>query len=82
MQLVAACMSSLVKDNSLPKFMPMVKDVHETPELDALIHKLVGHVRLILGHATNTHVWYRIALTASSGTAATIFDDLTQVGGA
>jgi hypothetical protein len=79
LQLVAASMSSLIKDNSIPKYMQLVKDVHETVELDALVHKLVGHFRVVLGHSNNNHVWYRVALTAASNAAATIFDDLTQV---
>ncbi|GAX83961.1 hypothetical protein CEUSTIGMA_g11385.t1 [Chlamydomonas eustigma] len=79
MQLLSASMSGMIKDNSIPKYMPMVRDVHETAELDSLVHKLVGHFRVVLGHTNNTHVWYRLALTASSNQAATIFDDLTQV---
>ena len=81
MQLVAASMSNLMKDPSVPKYIQLVKDVHECTELDALMHKLVGHFRVILGQTSNTHVWYRLALTASSNACATIFDDLTQVWG-
>jgi hypothetical protein len=79
MQLIASSLSGLMKDNSVPKYMPLVKDVHDTLELDALVHKLVGHFRLIMGHVNNTHIWYRMALTASSNASATIFDDLTQI---
>ena len=55
--------------------------MHDSPELDGLVHKMVGHFRGILGHTNNTHIWYRVALTAASNQAATIFDDLTQVCG-
>ena len=79
MQLIAASMASMIKDNSIPRYMSLVRDVHDTPDLDTLMHKLVQHFRVILGHANNHHVWYRVALTASTNTAATIFDDLTQV---
>ena len=58
-----------------------MRDVHDSPELDGLVHKMVGHFRGILGHTNNTHIWYRVALTAASNQAATIFDDLTQVCG-
>ena len=79
MQLIASSLSGLMKDNSVPKYMPLVKDVHDTLDLDGLVHKLVGHFRLIMGHVNNTHIWYRMALTASSNASATIFDDLTQL---
>lgn len=79
MQLVAASISSMVKDNSIPKYLALVKDLHETTEVDGLMHKVVQHMRGILGHTNNHHIWYRVALTASSNAAATIFDDLTQV---
>ncbi len=51
-------------------------------DLDALIHKLILHFKAILGNSQ--HVWYRIALTDGSSNNfanATIFDDLSQVGG-
>lgn len=43
------------------------------------MHKVAQHLRIVLGHANNHHVWYRISLTAPNNAAATIFDDLTQV---
>ncbi|PNH02530.1 hypothetical protein TSOC_011484 [Tetrabaena socialis] len=79
LQLIAASLSSMVKDNSIPKYMTLVKDLHETQDLDSLMHKVVQHLRTVLGHSNNHHVWYRIGLTAPNNTASTIFDDLTQV---
>ncbi|KAG1661596.1 hypothetical protein FOA52_000771 [Chlamydomonas sp. UWO 241] len=79
MQLIAANMSSMIKDTAIPLYIQMVKDVHDTPELDPLIHKLVEHMRQILGHTKMPHMCYRIALAGVNNTAATIFDDLTQV---
>ncbi|GIL83127.1 hypothetical protein Vretimale_11467 [Volvox reticuliferus] len=79
LQLVAASLSSMVKDNSIPKYMTLVKDLHETQDLDNLMHKVVQHLRTVLGHSSNHHIWYRIGLTAPNNTASTIFDDLTQV---
>lgn len=73
-------MSNLVKDNSIPKFMYLVKEIHEATELDALFHKLVTHFRVVLGHTNSNHIWYRMALTASNLAAVTVFDDLTQFG--
>lgn len=81
LQLVAASLSSMVKDNSIPKYMTLVKDLHETQDLDSLMHKVVQHLRTVLGHSNNHHIWYRIGLTAPNNTASTIFDDLTQVRG-
>lgn len=73
-------MSNLVKDNSIPKFMYLVKEIYEATELDALFHKLVTHFRVVLGHTNSNHIWYRMALTASNLAAVTVFDDLTQFG--
>ena len=81
MQLVAASMSSMVKDNNIVKYLALVKDLHDTPDMDGLMHKVVQHMRGVLGHANNHHIWYRVALTATNNVAATIFDDLTQVRG-
>lgn len=78
LQLVAASMSSMVKDNSIPKYLALFKELHETTEVDSLMHKVAQHMRGILGHTNNHHIWYRVALTASNNVAATIFDDLTQ----
>ncbi len=49
-------------------------------DVDAVVHLVVTHMRGVLGHTNNHHMWYRIALTGASNMAATIFDDLTQVG--
>ena len=59
MQLLSASMSGMIKDNSIPKYMQLVRDIHDSPELDGLVHRLVGHFRGILGHTNNTHIWYR-----------------------
>lgn len=80
MQLVAASLSSMVKDNAIPKYMALVRELHECADLDSCLHKVVQHLRTILGHTNNHHVWYRIGLTSTNNAAATIFDDLTQVG--
>lgn len=56
-----------------------MQDLHESADVDALMHKVAQHLRIVLGHANNHHVWYRISLTAPNNAAATIFDDLTQV---
>ncbi len=79
LNLVAASLSSMVKDNSIPKYMTLVKDLHDSTDLDSLMHKVVQHLRTVLGHSNNHHFWYRIGLTAPNNTASTIFDDLTQV---
>ena len=78
MQLVSASLSGLVKDNVIVKYMALVRDMYDTLELDALMHKIVLHMRGILGHTSNHHIWYRVALTAAGNSAATIFDDPTQ----
>ena len=79
MQLISASLASMIKDNSIPRYMSLVRDIHDSSDLDALMHKLMQHFRVVLGHTNNHHVWYRVSLTASTNTAATIFDDLTQV---
>ena len=80
MQLVAASLSCMVKDNAIPKYMALVRELHEALDLDACLHRVVVHLRTILGHSNNHHVWYRIGLTSANNAAATVFDDLTQVG--
>ncbi|KAJ9519284.1 hypothetical protein QJQ45_017942 [Haematococcus lacustris] len=79
MQLVAASITSLVKDGSMAKYQALVKDLHDTADIDTLVHKVVVHMRSVLGHTSNHQVWYRVALTATNNMAATIFDDLMQV---
>lgn len=48
-------------------------------DMDSLVHLLVKSMRDLLGHQSNDHVWYKLALVASNDMAATIFDDLSQV---
>eukprot|EP00983_Pelagomonas_calceolata_P121341 1160791-Pelagomonas_calceolata.AAC.2 len=48
------------------------------PNLDALLHLLVESIRSMLGHQSNDHTWYKVALAANNSMAATVFDDLSQ----
>jgi len=79
MQLVAASLSSMVKDNGIQKHLALVKEVQLVPNLDALLHLLVESIRSMLGHQSNDHTWYKVALAANNSMAATVFDDLSQV---
>jgi hypothetical protein len=58
-----------------------LQDLYEAQDVDGLVHKVVAHMRGVLGHSSNQHVWYRVALSSSNNMAATIFDDLIQVCG-
>lgn len=49
------------------------------PGLDALLHLVVESIRSMLGHQSNDHIWYKVALASSNAMAATVFDDLSQV---
>ncbi|KAG1661344.1 hypothetical protein FOA52_005906 [Chlamydomonas sp. UWO 241] len=77
MQLVASTINCLIKDNIL-KYMAVIEDVRAVPEVDTLMHKLVGHLQKIVGQG-NQHIWYRLALANNDLTCATIFDDFTQL---
>eukprot|EP00955_Chlamydomonas_euryale_P060136 357627-Chlamydomonas_euryale.AAC.5 len=79
MQLIAASMCSMIKDTAIPLYVQLVKDVQENAELNTVMHKMIEHIRRVLGHAKASHIWYRVALAGSNNVAATIFDDLTQV---
>ncbi|MEW5297631.1 MAG: hypothetical protein WDW36_000829 [Sanguina aurantia] len=80
LQLVAASMSAMAKDSTLPKYLALVKEVVAAPEMDLAMHAVMTHVRVILGQGmTQPHTWYRIGLTAENHSTACIFDDLTQV---
>jgi len=58
----------------------MLTRTHQAvPSLDGLVRLLVQSIRTMLGHQSNDHVWYKVALTADNAMAATIFDDLSQV---
>eukprot|EP00798_Chlamydomonas_sp_ICE-L_P030866 gene30866-35910_t len=81
LQLISSSLSPMIKGNSIPKYLALAKDIHESPDLDSLVHHMMHHYRTVLGHTNNQHVWYRVALTSQSHSAATIFDDLSQVPG-
>ena len=49
------------------------------PNLDHLLHVLSESVRSIVGTQSSDHKWFKVALTAENGMAATVFEDLSQV---
>jgi hypothetical protein len=81
MSLVAASLSSLLKDGSIPKYMVLIREIRESTDLDTVMHQMTTHFRTVLGHLGSQHIWYRVALTSASSEVATIFDDLSQVCG-
>lgn len=79
LSLAAATLSGVVKDSIFPKCLRLLHSLQEATNVNELVHGLFEGLPTVLGQSSNSQSWYRLSLLNANQTAATLFDDSSQV---